>query len=293
MINYNSISSMKTVLVTGGAGFVGTNLVLKLKSLNYNVIVIDNLSYGNCKNYIDGVSYIESHTKNISSLNLPKLDLIFHLGEYSKITPSYDEIETVFDLNILGSFAILEYVRQNNIPIVYAASSTRLALEGENHSPYSFFKSSIVQLLKNYGEWFGIKYSICYFYNVYGLYQDTCDTGWETVISIFEKQYKANLPLTIVGDGLQKRDFTYSGDIVNGLIKASETLCNEEYQLGSGTDYTILEVAKMFSDNIIHIPSRKGDRKYSKANINDTFNKLGWKPEHRLVDWINTITNGK
>jgi UDP-glucose 4-epimerase len=226
-------------------------------------------------------------------LNLPKLDLIFHLGEYSKITPSYDEIETVFDLNILGSFAILEYARQNNIPIVYAASSTRLALEGENHSPYSFFKSSIVQLLKNYGEWFGIKYSICYFYNVYGPYQDTCDTGWETVISIFEKQHKANLPLTIVGDGLQKRDFTYSGDIVNGLISASETLRNEEYQLGSGTDYTILEVAKMFSDNITHIPSRKGDRKYSKANIDDTFNKLGWKPTQKLVDWIDIIKNGK
>ena len=280
-------------LITGGAGYIGSHIVDLFLNSGESVVVIDNLSYGNRKNYIDGVSYIESHTKNISSLNLPKLDLIFHLGEYSKITPSYDEIETVFDLNILGSFAILEYVRQNNIPIVYAASSTRLALEGENHSPYSFFKSSIVQLLKNYGEWFGIKYSICYFYNVYGPYQDTCDTGWETVISIFEKQHKANLPLTIVGDGLQKRDFTYSGDIVNGLISASETLRNEEYQLGSGTDYTILEVAKMFSDNIIHIPARKGDRKYSKANIDDTFNKLGWKPTQKLVDWIDIIKNGK
>jgi UDP-glucose 4-epimerase len=280
---------MKTVIVTGGAGFVGTNLVIKLKSLNYNVIVIDNLSYGKQQNYIEGVSYIEDHTKNIFDLNLPKIDLIYHLGEYSKITPSYEEIETVFDLNIVGSFAILEYARQNNIPIVYAASSTRLALEGENHSPYSFFKSSVVQLLKNYGEWFSVKYSICYFYNVYGPYQDTCNTGWETVISIFEKQFKAELPLTVVGDGLQKRDFTYVGDIVNGLILSSEKLSNDEYQLGSGVDYSILEVAKMFSDNITFIPVRKGDRKYSKADVTSTFEKLGWKPQMNLLYWIDKV----
>jgi UDP-glucose 4-epimerase len=162
-------------------------------------------------------------------------------------------------------------------------------LEGENHSPYSFFKSSIVQLLKNYGEWFGIKYSICYFYNVYGPYQDTCNTGWETVISIFEKQFKAELPLTVVGDGLQKRDFTYVGDIVNGLILSSEKLSNDEYQLGSGVDYSILEVAKMFSDNITFIPVRKGDRKYSKADVTSTFEKLGWKPQMNLLYWIDKV----
>jgi UDP-glucose 4-epimerase len=283
-------SSLKTVLVTGGAGFVGTNLVLKLKSLNYNVIVLDNLSYGKEQNYIKGVTYIEDHTKNINEYNtLSEVDLIFHLGEYSKITPSYDEIDTVFDLNLIGSFAVLEFAKLHNIPIIYAASSTRLALEGENHSPYSFLKSVVVQLLKNYGEWYGLKYSICYFYNVYGPYQDTCNTGWETVISIFEKQMKANLPLTIVGDGLQRRDFTYVGDIVNGLIMASEVLYNDEYQLGSGVEYSIIEVAKMFSDNIQFIPERKGDRKYSKANVQDTFTKLNWKPEMSLINWINKV----
>jgi len=283
---------MKTVLVTGGAGFVGTNLVLQLSNLNYNVIVLDNLSYGKKKNYIEGVTYIEDHTKNIFNLNLPKLDLIFHLGEYSKITPSYDEIETVFDLNIIGSFSILEYAKHNNIPIVYAASSTRLAAEGDGHSPYSFFKSMVAQTLKNYSSWYGTKYSICYFYNVYGPYQASCDSDWETVISIFEKQYKANKPLSVVGDGLQRRDFTYIGDIVNGLILASEKLENDEYQLGSGVDYSILEVAKMFSDNIIHISERKGDRKYGKANVVDTQEKLDWKPSVFLQTWIKTVKNG-
>jgi UDP-glucose 4-epimerase len=279
----------KNILVTGGAGFVGTNLVKQLKVLGYNITVIDNLSFGKEFNYIDGVTYIKDHTKNIFELNLPKLDLIFHLGEYSKITPSYEEIDTVFDLNIKGSFNILEYARVNNIPIVYAASSTRLAMEGDGHSPYSFFKSLIVQLIKNYGGWYGLKYSICYFYNVYGEGHDTCDTGWETVISIFEKQYKANTPLTIVGDGTQRRDFTYVDDIVNGLIEASKVLANDEYQLGSGTDYSILEVAKMFSNDIQFIGERPGDRKYGRANVEETMQKLNWKPTRQLTDWVKQI----
>lgn len=280
---------MKTILVTGGAGFIGTNLVKQLKNIGYNVIVIDNLSYGKESNYVGGVTYIKEHTKNIFYIDLPKLDIVFHLGEYSKITPSYDEIDTVFDLNIKGSFNILEYVHKNNIPIVYAASSTRLAMEGDGHSPYSFFKSLIVQLIKNYGNWYGLKYSICYFYNVYGEYHDTCDTGWETVISIFEKQYKSNKPLTVVGDGTQRRDFTYVGDIVNGLIESSKVLANDEYQLGSGTDYSILEVAKMFSDNIQFIGERLGDRKYGRANVEETIKKLNWKPTHQLTNWVEYI----
>lgn len=279
----------QNILVTGGAGFVGTNLVQKLNALGYNVIVIDNLLYGKKENYVKNVQYIETHTKDIFNCNLPKLDLIFHLGEYSKITPSYNEIDQVFDLNIQGSFQILEYARQNKIPLVYAASSTRLALEGDSHSPYSFFKSIVTQLVKNYGTWYGLKYSICYFYNVYGPYHDTCANGWETVISIFEKQYKAGKSLTVVGDGMQRRDFTYVGDIVNGLIKSSEVLKNDEYQLGSGTDYSILEVAKMFSNDITFIDPRQGDRRYGKANTTETFTKLGWAPEMSLIKWIQQI----
>ena len=104
-----------------------------------------------------------------------------------------------------------------------------------------------------------------------------------------KNKWKKNQPLTVVGDGSQRRDFTYVGDIVRGLIQASKKLKNEEYQLGSGEDFSILEVAKMFSNNITFIPERKGDRKYSKANVEDTFNKLGWKPEMNLKKWINYI----
>jgi UDP-glucose 4-epimerase len=276
------------ILVTGGLGFVGTNLVLKLSKTNHKITVIDDLSSGKIKNKIENVNYIIDHTKNIDS-NFPKFDLVFHLGEYSKIVPSFNQIDKVFNQNILGSFSILEYCRHNNIPIVYAASSTRLAEEGENHSPYSFFKSTIVNLIKNYSKWYNLKYSICYFYNVYGPYQDTCDNGWETVISIFEKQFKNNQPLTICGDGSQRRDFTYVEDIVDGLILASQKLQNDEYQLGSGKDYSILEVAKMFKNKIEFIPARPGDRKTGLADYKETKQKLGWNPKMELKIWIENI----
>jgi UDP-glucose 4-epimerase len=218
-----------------------------------------------------------------------KPEIIYHLGEYSKITPSYEEIKMVFDYNIIGSFQVLEYVKEENIPIVYAASSTRLALEGENHSPYSFFKALVVQMLKNYSDWYGVRYSICYFFNVYGEYQSTWGNEWQTVMGIFEQQYREGKPLTVVGDGLQRRDFTYVGDIVRGLLMAAVNIKNEEYQLGTGTDYSILEVAKMFSDNIVFVEQRRGDRRYGNADVQQTLSLLGWQAEMSLPKWVARI----
>lgn len=280
------------VLVTGGAGFVGTNLVKKLIEEGNIVVALDNYSAGKKRNHIKDAVYIDGHTEKINE-KLEELgyepEIIFHLGEYSKIAPSFEEVTTVFDYNIRGSFSVLEYAREKKIPVVYAASSTKFAKEGQNHSPYSFFKSFIVSLVKNYAEWYGLKYSICYFYNVYGEYQDTWENQWQTVIGIFEKQYKEGNPLTVVGDGLQRRDFTYVGDIVRGLIMASKNIVNEEYQLGTGRDYSILEVAKMFGDNIEFLQARKGDRRSGIANVKETEEKLGWKAEMKLEDWIKKV----
>lgn len=280
------------VLVTGGAGFVGTNLVNALHTRGDEVVVIDNYSAGKKQNHIDGVLYIESHTKHIRQTLEEvgfKPEIIYHLGEYSKITPSYEEVKTVFDYNIKGSFEVLEYVKEEKIPIIYAASSTRLALEGENHSPYTFFKALVVQMLKNYGDWYGLRYSICYFFNVYGEYQSTWENQWQTVMGIFEQQYREGQPLTVVGDGLQRRDFTYVGDIVRGLLMSADNIKNEEYQLGTGKDFSILEVAKMFSDNIVFVEQRRGDRRYGNADVQKTLSLLGWQAEMTLEKWIKRI----
>ncbi len=280
------------VLVTGGAGFVGTNLVNALHTRGDEVVVIDNYSAGKKYNHIDGVRYEDTHTKHIrkvlSDISFTP-EIIYHLGEYSKITPSYEEIKTVFDYNIKGSFEVLEYAKEEQVPIIYAASSTRLALEGENHSPYTFFKALVVQMLKNYADWYGVRYSICYFFNVYGEYQSTWENQWQTVMGIFEQQYRDGQPLTVVGDGLQRRDFTYVGDIVKGLLLSADNIKNEEYQLGTGRDFSILEIAKMFSDNITFVEQRRGDRRYGNADVQKTLSLLGWKAEMTIEQWIEKI----
>ena len=283
---------MKNILVTGGVGFVGSNLVKKLKSKNYNIIVIDNYSVGKYENEIDEVFYINDDTKNINSIKLPfQPDVVFHLGEYSRIHPSFNDYEQVWEYNTIGTFEVLNFCKKNNIKIIYAASSTRFAKEGIDHSPYSLTKSINIDLIKAFNKWFGLKYSICYFYNVFGPgYDSSPIKGYESVISVFEKQYKDNKSLTVTGTGQQKRMFTYVDDIVDGLIKTWDYPFNDEFELCNPKLYSILEIAKMFSHNIKFIENRKGDRLDSIApQYEDTSLKLNWRPTLSIEDWIQKI----
>lgn len=283
------------ILVTGGTGFVGSNLVKELKNDNHDIIVIDNYSAGKHENEIDGVFYINDDTKNINSIKLPFTpDVVFHLGEYSRIHPSFDEYERVWQYNTIGTFEVLNFCKQHNIKIIYAASSTRFANEGINHSPYSLTKYMSVELVKGFAKWYGVPYSICYFYNVFGPGHDSSPVpGYESVISIFENQYKNNQPITVVGSGKQQRMFTYVGDVVNGLIKSWHYKENEEFDLVNPTKlYTILEIAQMFSSNISFIESRSGDRMSSNPQTyQDTCKKLEWYPTVSINEWIENFKN--
>jgi UDP-glucose 4-epimerase len=278
------------ILVTGGAGFVGSNLVEKLKSDGHKIIVIDNYSAGKRENEISDVVYINEHTKNINSLTLPfEPDVVFHLGEYSRIHPSFEEYERVWQYNTVGTFEVLNFCKKRNIKIIYAASSTRFATEGIDHSPYALTKFMSVQLVKGFSKWYGLKYAICYFYNVFGPKHDSSPVpGYESVISIFHKQFKNNQPLTVTGDGSQERMFTYVGDVVDGLIKSWNYQENDEFDLVNPIkSYKILEIAKMFSNNIVFVQSRNGDRaKSDPQNYIETCNKLNWEPKVGVEQWI-------
>jgi len=279
---------MSKILVTGGAGFVGTHLVSKLISLGHEVIVVDNYSSGKESNHIKSAVYINNHTSNIDFNT--KYDVVFHLGEYSRIATSFDDIAEVWKSNSEGSFNILELCRKYGTKIVYAGSSTRFAEEGVSHSPYAFTKAKTAELIKNYSDWYGLNYAICYFYNVFGPgYDSSPIPGYESVISVFEKQFKNGEPLTICGDGFQRRSFTYVDDIVNGLIKAWEYDKNIEVQLNNPKEFSILEIAKMFTDNIIHIPARLGDRSTSITTNNNAREKLGWNSTMGIAEWIKNI----
>jgi len=275
------------ILVTGGAGFVGSHLVKRLLTEGHTVVSVDDYSSGKESNHHEGVTYLNLHTKHLVP---EKYDVVFHLGEYSRIATSFDDIEQVWKSNSYGAFKVLELCRKYNTKIIYAGSSTRFAEEGINHSPYAFTKAKTAELVKNYSEWYDLDYAICYFYNVFGPGNDTSPVpGYESVVSVFEKQYNSGKPLTICGSGHQRRSFTYVGDIVDGLIRAWKYEKNIEVQLNNPKEFSILEIAQMFTDDIIHIPSRPGDRSTSVTTNNDAREKLGWETTKSIEEWIEKI----
>ena len=280
---------MKNILVTGGAGAVGSNLIERLVKDGHRVTSWDNYSAGKVENHVEGALY--SPISTIQSLEAfdDKFDLVYHLGEYSKVVPSFDEIGNAFSYNILGSFKLLEAIRRYRTPIIYAGSSTKLSYPGELHSPYAFFKSTIAKLIQGYGDWYDIDYNICYFYNVYGPKTDTWGNEWQSVINIFKDQKEQGVPLTITGDGTQRRDFTHVDDIVNGLILAGNNIRNQEFQLGTGVDYSILEIAAAFDHHIEFIDARRGDRPKGLADISTTKDVLGYKPTYDVIDYIKSL----
>ena len=284
---------MNNILVTGGCGFIGFNLVKKLSEEGHKIVVIDKI----IKNKIQNVTYIHSSTSQrdyweskLNSLNFEP-DAVFHSGEYSKVTPSFVDAEDILDSNYIGTYRVLEYCREKNIKIVYSASSTKHSVDSGNESPYSFSKKKNVELIKNYGKWFGLKYAITYFYNNYGPKQDTCNDGWETVISIFEKQKKLGKPLTIVSPGTQRRTFTHVNDTVDGLIKSWKRKENDEYQLVGNDECSILELAEMFNCEYKLVEERKGEseRNVEKDLVLYTQKVLNWKPKHKLKEWIKSL----
>ncbi len=276
------------ILVTGGAGSVGTNLIEALVK-DHNVISWDNYTAGKESNHIEGAKYIRKDTKNAEYDDFDDIDLVYHLGEYSKIHPSFDIPERVFELNMVGSMKMIECCSITDTPIVYAGSSTKLSHPGEMGSPYALFKSTVAKLFQCYGEWYNLKYNICYFYNVYGPKTDTWGNEWQTVINIFKNQKKEGKNLTITGDGTQQRDFTHVEDIVKGLILAGKNIKKAEYQLGTGKQYSILEIAKAFNHPYEFIPPRKGERPSGLADIEQTKHELGYQPEHDIMNYIKNI----
>lgn len=280
------------VLVTGAAGFIGTNLIKHLRKVHpdWEILGIDNYFTGSEDNHVEGVKYHRMNTFNINyrphTANFNP-DIVFHFGEYSRIVKSFDDSEYVMRTNLDGTSQVLEYCVKNKAKLVYSASSSKFGNNGadENLSPYSWAKAKMVELIKNYHNWFDLQYEICYFFNVYGPGQ-IMDGDYATVIGIFEKQMKDGKKLTVVSPGTQSRDFTHVDDVVRGVEKTIHTNLNREWMLRSGENITIADVAKMYSDNWELIPERRGERFTSEEFPSDTEKALNWRPEKSLKDWV-------
>ncbi len=281
----------KTVLVTGGAGFIGSHLCRHLIGGGHIVVSLDNYSTGSKENHIDGVTYHEGDTKNIAACISETPDVVFHLGEYSRVEQSFDDVPVVLESNVVGTQAVLEFVRAKKCKLVYAGSSTKFADAGigRDQSPYAWTKATNSELVRNYGEWFGLEYAITYFYNVYGP-GERGDSKSGTVIGIFKDLYEKKLPITVRLPGTQRRNFTHIDDIVAGLMLVGERGSGDEYGLGHPDSYSIREVAEMFGGAIVTLPERPGNRMDSKADVRRATLELGWKPTHNLPEYIKMIT---
>ena len=280
------------ILVTGGAGFIGSHLCEELvKNINNSVYSLDNYSTGKKENHINRVIYVQGDTKNIEDLIDCNPDVIYHLGEYSRVEQSFNDIEKVWSSNKDGIFAVLQFCRKFGSKLVYAGSSTKFGDGGlgRSQSPYAWTKASNTELVENYGNWFGIKYAITYFYNVYGGRE--ISTGkYATLIALFKEKYKNGEPLTVVSPGTQVRNFTHIDDIISGLIIVGSKGEGDNYGIGCSQVYSILDIAKMFGSEVKMLPKRKGNR-LSSSVVCDKTKGLGWSESHAVVDYISDIVN--
>ena len=273
------LSKMKNIIiVTGGAGFVGSNLIeFLLKKTKYKIISLDNYSSGSKNNHIKDarVSYIKGDTfeiKNILKKYKKKIFTIFHFGEFSRIFQSFKKFDECYQSNSIGSQAVFKFCLDNNIKLIYSATSASLGNNGndKNLSPYAFTKSKNLELLENLKKWFNFKFEVIFFYNVYGPRQ--IQTGdMATVIGIFENQYLINKPLSVVRPGSQTRRFTHIYDTVRICYEAFKTDKCKYYSISNKKSYSILQIAKMFNRKIVFLKPRLGER-YASALTKISYN---------------------
>ena len=294
---------MKNILVvTGGAGFVGSNLISELlKFRQFKIISIDNYSSGLSKNHIKNkkVRYLKGSTKNIEILlknYVGKIHTIFHFGEFARIYQSFKKINECFSSNIEGSSNVFNFALKNKIKLIYSATSASLGNKGQdmNLSPYAFSKAKNLELLENLKKWFNFRYEVIYFYNVYGERQ-ICKGDMATVVGIFEDCFRLGEKLPVVSPGTQERRFTHVFDTVKACIFAWRKNKSKHYSISSKQSHSIIELAKMFKSKIRYLPKREGERFSSaltKMNLNNKIIRLSAKIN--LRDYIkNFLINNR
>ena len=291
-MKFNNLIRKKNILITGGAGFVGSQLAKRFYENNNTIYVLDNYFTGSKVNHIKGVIYKKGETINIFQYykNIP-IDYIYHLGEYSRVEQSYEDIELVIKYNTLPFYEVIRLTMHHHAKLIYSGSSTKFSHNRDFfESPYSFSKRINTELLVNYAMWFKLKYAITYFYNVYGP-NEISEGKYATVIAkfLFLKKNKVKY-LPVTKPGTQKRRFTHIDDIINGLIVVGKKGEGDDFGIGADKSYTIIEIAKMLNMKHIIKPAKKGNRLDAALKTSKT-KKLGWMPVKNLKVYL--LNNGE
>ena len=291
-------------LVTGGAGFIGSNLVDGLLSLGHEVVVIDN-EYSDAHDHFYWSDQTENHKFDIRDYEKTRplydgVDYVFHIAAEARIQPAILNPVGAISINSVGTCTVLQCAREAGVKkLMYSSTSAGYGMNSQPNvetqpddclNPYSISKVNGEKLCKMYTDLFNLDTVIFRYFNVYGERQPIRGQ-YAPVIGIFLRQLIAGEALTIVGDGEQRRDFTYVKDIVNANIMAAISNADKEaygqvYNVGSGENYSVNEVASMISDNIKYIPPRLGEARISLANVDKIYKTFAWKPQQNLEEWV-------
>jgi|TARA_B100000780_G_scaffold139082_1_gene97377 UDP-glucose 4-epimerase len=278
------------VLVTGGAGFIGTNLIKSLLKKGHEVISIDNYNTGLKVNHQQGCKYINNDIRDFStyqshnSYHLHNVDVVFHMAAIARIQPSFDNPQDYFTTNANGTLNLVDWCVKNKIPFIYAGSSSKH--NGKFKNPYTFSKDIGEEIIKLYQEHFSLKSSITRFYNVYGQYQ-LLSGGYTTLIGRWINNINEGLRSVIYGDGEKRRDFTHVDDIVNALILIMEKEAyGYEFELGRGKNYSVNEVAEMFGITPEYEANKKGEAQNTLNTDTTAYDVLGWEPKINLKNYL-------
>jgi len=280
------------VLVTGGAGFVGTNLIKQLLNEGHQVVSIDNYHTGLKSNHQPGAQYIEFDIRNIDDYSAwGEFDIVYHLAAIARIQPSFKQPYDYFTTNANGTFKIAKYCSEKNIPLVFAGSSSHHS--GKFKNPYTFSKDISEEIIYLFQQHYGLKASITRFYNVYGPYH-LKEGGYCTVIGKWEKTHEENKPLIIYGTGEKRRDFTHINDIVDALLLINEKQAwGYIFELGRGKNYSINEIANLYQTSIVYEDNKPGEAEVTLCTDILAKEVLGWEAKLNIEDYIKDYLNGK
>jgi len=282
---------MKKAIVTGGVGFIGTNLIEELVKRHYDVTSIDDYSAGSDNNEIEGVRYLNMDINDIKDIN-DNFDICFHLAAKSRVQPSFLDPKEYLRVNVLGTSSIMEWADNWDIKVIYAGSSSKH--HDPTDSPYAMYKYLGEEVCKLYKKSFNVDIQIARFYNVYGP-GESLDEKFGNVIGIWRTKCFNSEKLPIVGDGEQRRDFTHVDDIVDGLIRISQTdkIHDDAWELGSGVNYSVNELFGFFEERFKaeseYIPDQKGNYRETLNTNPDAERYLGWEPKDRLKEYIQSL----